>query len=295
MIAWAPKGTTIAYGNREGTIQVWDSATQRTIVTLNPPDQNSSIDALAWSTSGNQIAAAIGGVVKVWDVASSLPVRTYNEFAGGVQYFAWSPDGTRIAFAGGEMVKVVNDGRPGNALMFGGHSGNIQTLVWSPDGTRIASVDDYGVHIWDAGTGKEMCSLQNSGVLSVSWSPDGKRIATAGSDPEVEIWRVAPCTTEPINAYPGPHHHTIIKRAAWSPNGKEVASVDNAGALSVWDPNTMSDLARPYYDIAIDPGNIGFELTSVAWSQDSSLIAFSHDEGEQSGYSSSRVVIVSIT
>ena len=265
------------------------------IVTLNAPDQNSSIDALAWSTSGNQIAAAIGGVVKVWDVASGQPVQTYHEFAGGVYSFAWSPDGTRMAFAGGEMVKVVNGSRPGNVLMFGGHSGNIQTFAWSPDGTRIATVDDYGVHIWDTGTGKEVCSLQNSGVLSVSWSPDGKRIATAGSDPEVDIWRVAPCAAQPTNAYPGAHHHTIITSAAWSPNGKEVASVDNAGALSVWDPNTMRDLVRPYDDTAIDPGTSGFELTSVAWSHDSSLIAFSHDEGEQSGYSSSRVVIVSIS
>ena len=295
VIAWAPKGTTIAYGNREGTIQVWDSAAQRTIVTLSAPDQNISVDALAWSTSGNQIAAAIGGVVKVWDVASGQPVQTYHEFAGGVHSFAWSPDGTRMAFAGGEMVKVVNDRSPGDALMFGGLAGTIQTLAWSPDGTRIATADDNGVQIWDAGTGKELCSLQNSGVLSVSWSLDGKRIATAGSDPEVEIWRVAPCTTEPINVYPGPHHRTIITSAAWSPNGKEVASVDNAGTLSVWDPNTMSDLVKPYADTAIDPGYSSFELTSVAWSHDGSLIAFIHDEVERSGYSSSRVVIVSIS
>ena len=234
-------------------------------------------------------------MVKVWDAANGQPVQTYHEFAGGIDSFAWSPDGTRMAFVGGKMVKVVDDRRPGDVLMFGGHSGTIQTLAWSPDGTRMATVDENGVQIWDAGAGKELCSLQTSGVLSVSWSPDGKRIATAGSDPEVEIWRVVPCMTEPINAYPGPHHRTIITSVAWSPNGTEVASVDNAGALSVWDPNTMSDLVRPYADTAIDPGYSSFELPGVAWSHDGSLIAFIHDEGERSGYSSSRVVIVSIS
>ena len=49
------------------------------------------------------------------------------------------------------------------ARVAGSHSDYVCSVAWSPDGTKLASgSDDKTVRIWEAATGKQLCSLSSS-------------------------------------------------------------------------------------------------------------------------------------
>ena len=110
-------------------------------------------------------------------------------------------------------------------LTLQGPSGSVASVAFSPDGKRLASRSWQGrpseVKVWDAQTGKELLSIDQSGGpgwwRNVVFSPDGKRLASGQKQWDTET---------------GKEIHSIKAAGivAFSPDGMRLAF-----GRSVWD------------------------------------------------------------
>src|SRR5262249_10828205 len=101
------------------------------------------------------------------------------------------------------------------------------------------------VKLWDAQTGKEVCTLKGHTycVLSVAFSPDGKRLASASADGTLKLWDAQ--TRRELFTLKG--HINYVNRVVFSPDGKRLASVGGGANLTesqvkVWDAQTGQEL-----------------------------------------------------
>lgn len=146
--SWSPDGTRFALGEIGGPLII-DAATGQPV---NPPIQIGDWYEVAWSPTGDRIAAGGAlGVLALFRPDGSL-VLNATGFYGGVMGMpvAWSPDGTMIATLGPDGISIVSgsdltterslifpmqDFLPGRAAM----PTYDQQVAWSPSGTALAA------------------------------------------------------------------------------------------------------------------------------------------------------------
>lgn len=170
---------------------------------------------------------------------------------------------------------------PGTTLYtYHGHSARVHVVAWAPHGKRIASGSiDGTVQIWDAWTGANVVThhgYEDSGV-TVTWSPDGRHLASGDSSVHygvdfVEVWDAS--NGHNLHTYQAHAHASApgpVNGLSWSPDGKYLASAAYDYTVHVWD--VAGGNLRFFYS---DPH--GFLLTCVAWSPDSTSLAFGNDD-----------------
>jgi WD40 repeat protein len=87
--------------------------------------------------------------LRMWRVASSVPVGGGQENEGDVWAVDWSPRGSLVASGGADTtVRVWNDrGLPLKRL--NGHTEAVRVVAFSPDGALLASAGlDGSVRVW---------------------------------------------------------------------------------------------------------------------------------------------------
>src|SRR5262249_48197568 len=155
-------------------------------------------------------ASASDGTVKVWDVTTGQDRLTLKGCNA-----VFSPDGKRLASTSGIGTIFALGSRPLESE-FGG-----------------------AVKLWDAGTGRELLTLQgdSGGQLGVAFSPDGMRLASSGFQ-TVTIWD--PATGQIIRTWKG--HAEVVHGLAFSPDGKRLASAGWDNTVKVWDVATGQEI-----------------------------------------------------
>jgi WD40 repeat protein len=158
--------------------------------------------AVAWSPDGTQLASADDqGIVKIWDVADSKEMASFQAQAGGVRALAWSPDGKQLATAsqGALQLWEAATGKETRTLPLAANprpvgrlpSSRATSLIWSPGKQqKLALADADGqIQIWDLSTGDNPLVLRayEGPVESAAWSPDGNRLASVGGDGLVKV------------------------------------------------------------------------------------------------------------
>jgi dipeptidyl aminopeptidase/acylaminoacyl peptidase len=127
--AWSPRGEALAYVvpkfYRHPGLHLLDVRTHRTRQLATGP-----VGVPAWSPTGDRIAYARNGVVKVVGVDGGRP-RALRGSAGALTGSpSWSPDGRRIAFVTARGI-VVGDTRGGPAHLVG-RGRRISIIGWGP-------------------------------------------------------------------------------------------------------------------------------------------------------------------
>ena len=97
-------GTRVACGREDGMVQMWDTTTDREVLSYR---YSAPISVVAWSPDGRRFAyASDDKTVQVWDTTTNLKLLTFSHTAP-VRIMAWSPDGKYIASGGGDpMIQV---------------------------------------------------------------------------------------------------------------------------------------------------------------------------------------------
>jgi len=276
-VSWSPDGKLIATGSGDETVQVWDVARGKNVLSYCGHCHKIGkglIQAVMWSPDGKYIVSGSWDkTVRIWDASTGHTISTYRSYYEVVEAVAWSPDGKYIASGNRNGIAHVWDVTSGKKVRnFLGHcvkdaNLDVVAVAWSPDGKRVASASwDRTVKVWNAikNSGKKNDYLIYRGhtaeVNTLAWSPDGTRIASGGRDNVVHVWDSS--NGELLLTYR--IHKGYVVGVAWSPDGTRITSAGADRTVQVWDAATAKH-------ICTYPGHTA-RVNTVAWSPDSKYI-----------------------
>ena len=193
-VAAAPRDGTVATGDAEGTITIWDGGAGDALDQIETGGDD--VTALEFSRDGRRLAAAAGGVAGVWDLASGDLVHDLQGHRGRVWWIDVAGDGRLVTAGADGTVRSWTPGgvEDGRVRL----DGEAYSAEWSPDGKLVAASGvDRLVRIWDPASGRvethEIVDEQARGrpeVNVVAFSPDGRAVAAGADDGLARVFRV---------------------------------------------------------------------------------------------------------
>jgi WD40 repeat protein/DNA-binding SARP family transcriptional activator len=292
--AFSPDGRTLATGDGQGNVVVWDVSEGRAIETLE--GHNDAITGVAFGPDGRTLyTASADSTARIWDVAGyrrlARPFRTntVNDPGGSSRAFALSPDGHTLAAARRDgrvdLIDAETLRRTGGFEAFAGRSA--LAIEYSPDGSQLAVGGQGGaLGVWDAGSGNRVGpllsaprgpgSVNTHNVRALAFGPGGLLAAAegdAGKD-AVRIWEL-----DERSLARQPLRLPQVSGLGFSPDGSRLAiAFGFRGPAGSPDPDGVKILdVRNAETVATLRGD---EVGSVAFSPDGSLVAAGELDGD---------------
>ncbi len=153
-IAFSPDSQTIATGNDDGSISLWEVATGQEVKRL--AGHTESVWSVAYSPDGKTLASGSGDkTVRVWEVATGQEVKRLAGHTSRVGSVAYSPDGKTLASGSDDKTVRVWEVATGQEVKrLAGHTSIVESVAYSPDGKTLASgSSDNTVRVWEVATG----------------------------------------------------------------------------------------------------------------------------------------------
>ena len=206
-LAITADGRTLAGGDANGAVTLWDIATGNLTLHLDVPGP---ILCLAFSRDGNWLAIGLA--------------RPAGEPADTVWLYETHSNGPHRSF-----------GRTA-----------VPALAWSADGGWLAAgLDDGSVLLSEAGAGREprRIGLSTSPVTALAIHPSGQFLASAHADKRVLLCNLP--TGERVYTFepalpPNPLFPRVIERLAFDGNGARLAAAYAEGDFRIWDTSALA-------------------------------------------------------
>jgi len=270
-VAFSPDGQTLASGDSNGTIQLWDAATGQPMG--KPLNGNAGeVNSVAFSPNGQTLASGSDDhAVQLWDVATRKLTANLSLAGVGtvntVNSVAFSPNGQTLASGSNAAVQLWDVAtRKLTANLPTAGVGTVNSVAFSPDGQTLASGNHNGtIWLWNLTTGQPAWNtlpVQADAINAVAFSPDGQTLAS-GSNGVVQLWNAA--TGQQIrNLLTG--DAKPVNAVAFSPNGTTAASGSNNETIQLWNVATGQQIGPSLL------GHIGW-VESVAFSPGGQFLA----------------------
>jgi len=184
--------------------------------------------------------AGIYGEVRLWDVASGKPIRTFSGHDDTIYAAVASRDKQVLATGGYDHTIILWDfARGEKTRVLKGHNGAVFDLAFSPDGHNLVSASgDATVKVWHVPTGKRLDTRSEplKEQYSVDFSPDGLQFVAGGADNRLRVWKFISKDKMKIN--PIIHarfgHEGAIARLRYSADGSQLVTTGLDQSIKVW-------------------------------------------------------------
>ncbi|XVU30277.1 hypothetical protein ACQPZJ_25270 [Actinoplanes sp. CA-054009] len=200
-LAVSPDGATVAAGDANNQVIVWDLGTGKIVRRLGVVDPNQYVARVAYLPGGTMVAAASSdGTVRLFGPGSDKPVRTLGRAgASPLRALAVSRDGRQLLTASEDHKLHLWRLADGSVREFDGPNSTISGLAFNADASLVAvSAADGAVHVWRTGNLEhELTALYRHGdaVNAVEFTPDGRGFLTASDDTTAAVFACVSCGT----------------------------------------------------------------------------------------------------
>jgi WD40 repeat protein len=240
VLALSPDGKTLASAQyqRQSRVTVWDVATGRQLWSAD--GAAGLFRVLAFSRDGKLLAEGGRDQIRLWDVATGKPRRSWQVFALGLSL---SPDGKTLA------ALIRHDGDRDTLRLWDVTSGKesdawrkrelgASLFTFSADGktllTARVSGGPIGVRCWDVSSTREVpLRTFQAGTppdSRAALSPDGKLLAW-GTERVVRLWD----TTTGKEIVKDADERSAVKQVVFAPDGKTLLTVSEEHTVRQWD------------------------------------------------------------
>lgn len=190
-VDFSPSKKEIAAAIEDGSIRLWDIASQSIIKNFN------AHRGIVWMVKFHPTRSLVAtsgddGFIRLWDPSSFDLVSEWNT-GSSVRKFAFSPNGQRIAAGDRDGVIHVYDIDRNEELASMSQPGSIFGIDYSGDGKWLATVaSDKTVRVWDAETLSERQTMlgHEGPIYNVAFAPEGPLLATVGWGKDIRVWNV---------------------------------------------------------------------------------------------------------
>jgi WD40 repeat protein len=268
-------GKLLALSNNNGRIEIWDVDTGKRVCVLHDPEQYSDLDCIAFSSTSDQLAAALRfGRRTTWNIETGEAFE-HTPQSNKNGYVAWNRSGTRFAATGGDSFAVfeLNHAEPQKTLS---HR-TIARVSWIGDDRLVSAGYDHVIRIWDAKSYALLSELQlhRSPVTELTASFDEKFLAASAGD-EVKVAVLDSNSRQAARLIPKVTREGERQLLVWENQGRLVASGhleihgrnDFLTPLRIWDINTEQLVGQQTIGV----------IRELAWRPDQQAVwATTHD------------------
>jgi WD40 repeat protein len=158
VIVFSDDGQFLATGHRDGSVQLWDSKTQRLLKSFH--EYNHPIWCLAFSKDSTLLASSgdTGSDVIVYDVQARRASKPFKGHVSSVWGVTFTPDGRSLVSASHDgTVKIWNLATQRAGLTLKGHVGPIDCVAFTHDESLMATGGaDGDVRLWPTASNAEI-------------------------------------------------------------------------------------------------------------------------------------------
>jgi WD40 repeat protein len=238
-VAFSPDGRWLATAGDDPMLWIWEVQTGECWRWL---ENGSRTWSIAFSPDSQFLLSGSDDRLRLWEIHTDEPIRSFTGHSGLVLTVHFSPDGkTAVSGSDDQTIKFweVDTGRCLKTLK--GHNNWVWSVDFSPNGAQLASGnEDRKVRLWQVNTGHCLHELagHQGRIWSVAYSPDGRILASGSDDQTVRFWQVdregEPRCVQTLRGQTG-----AVRLVLFSPSGDYLATNSGDCEVKLWEAKSL--------------------------------------------------------
>jgi WD40 repeat protein/murein L,D-transpeptidase YafK len=194
-----------------------------------------AVNTVALSEDGRQaVSGGQDNVLRLWDTATGLLLRTFDAETNRINAVAFSPDSQKILMASSDKLRLWAVAPGQTVKTMEGHTGEVTAVAFSSDGRQaISGSKDKTVKLWDMETGELLKTFEGHSdeVTAVAFSLHSHEALSGSKDRTLRLWDVQ--TGQLVKTFDG--HTDALTSVSLSSDGAQALSGSKDKTVKLWD------------------------------------------------------------